>query len=282
MVEDAKAVDAAGIDATQVTQDVSYIGARLREKSTYGGMAVALSFAAALFHSSFPKVGNIDPQTLATAIEYLGLGIGTFIGIFLPEKGSPVGKINPLGMGAVLLAVMLCGGGGSPADAAPLPQPRPASVPASTTAPLTSTQVSQNPLLLVQQISTEDLQAALADAQAQVPPDQIGINCYQGLLNLKQNPALQLPSGQVPGVFTAIQKGRDLKTLLANIAAPNGPLSQLSIACAAWTQDNIGTLIAVGGAIGLVANPAGATALAGAAVPNLIAQISAFLAAVPK
>lgn len=147
---------------------------------------------------------------------------------------------------------------------------------------LTAAQVQQNPLVLLQQIATTDLQAALADANAQTPPDTTGANCYQALITLKSNPAFALPSGAVPGVFTAVQKARDLKTQLANIAAPNGPLSQLNQGCAAWTQDNVATFIAIGGMVGLIASPAGATATASAAIATLPAQIAAFLAAIPK
>lgn len=152
----------------------------------------------------------------------------------------------------------------------------------ASTAPLTAAAVQQNPLVLLQQITTADLQAALADANAQTPPDTTGANCYSALLALKANPAFALPSGNVIGVFTAVQKARDLKTQLASIAAPNGPLSQLNQGCAAWTQDNVATFIAVGGMVGLVANPVGATGAATAAIATLPAQIAAFLAAIPK
>ncbi len=177
-------------------------------------------------------------------------------------------------------------------DAATLPVPKAASASA---AKLSATQVQQNPLVLLENIATSDLQAALADAQAQTCPataanatpqpcpDTVAANCYQALLNLKNNPALALPSGQVIGAFTAIQKGRDLKAMLANLASPTGPLANLNAACAAWTQDNVATLIAVGGAVGLVALPAGgATAAATGAVAAFNAQILGFLAAIPK
>jgi hypothetical protein len=62
------------------------------------------------------------------------------------------------------------------------------------------------------------------------------------------------------------------------LAAPNGPLANLNASCAAWNQDNLTTLINIGIAVGLVSNPAGATA----AVVSLPAQIAAFLAAMPK
>lgn len=175
--------------------------------------------------------------------------------------------------------------------------PLPAAKPATTTAPaakLTVTQIQQNPFVLLENIATADLQAALADANAQTCPatspsgtatpcpDTVGVNCYTALLALKSNPAFALPSGSIPGVFTAIQKGRDLKTQLANLVSPQGPLANLNAQCAAWTQDNIATLIAIGGAVGLVANPVGLTATVGGAAAGLPAAMAAFLAAIPK
>lgn len=112
MADDKKAAAAAAVAApinqVQVATEVSYLGARLREKNTYGGLAVALGIAAGLLHNYFPQIGSIDPNTLATALQYLGLGIGALIGIFLPEKGSPVGKINSFGMG-VLVFILAVG-----------------------------------------------------------------------------------------------------------------------------------------------------------------------------
>ena len=161
------------------------------------------------------------------------------------------------------------------------------SAPAATSAPsapakLTAAQIQQNPFVLLENLANADLTAALADANAQVPPDTVGANCYSALISLKSNPAFALPTGGVPGVFTAIQKGRDLKVQLANIVSPNGPLANLNAACAAWTQDNIATLIAIGGAVGLVANPVGLTATVGGAAAGLPAAMAAFLAAIPK
>jgi len=155
---------------------------------------------------------------------------------------------------------------------------------AATSAPakFTASQIQQNPFILLENLATADLTAALADANAQVPPDTVGANCYSALISLKSNPAFALPTGGVPGVFTAIQKGRDLKVQLANIVSPNGPLANLNAACAAWTQDNIATLIAIGGAVGLVANPVGLTATVGGAAAGLPAAMAAFLAAIPK
>jgi hypothetical protein len=52
-----------------------------------------------------------------------------------------------------------------------------------------------------------DVAAALADAQAQTPPDAVGISCWSTLQEVL--PLLQTPTGAVGAA--AIQKGRDLQ-----------------------------------------------------------------------
>jgi opacity protein-like surface antigen len=63
------------------TKEIGYIGARLREKSTYAGLAVLLGVFLGLYKGHI----NIDPTALAGALESIGIGIGTLIMIFLPE-----------------------------------------------------------------------------------------------------------------------------------------------------------------------------------------------------
>ncbi len=63
-------------------QEISYIGARLRERSTYAGLAVAVGFIVAMMK------GHIDPTALAGALESLGIGIGALIAIFLPDTAA--------------------------------------------------------------------------------------------------------------------------------------------------------------------------------------------------
>lgn len=77
---------------TDTTQDkISYIGARLREKSTYGGLAVAIGMLLPLLTKYFPQLADTNVATIVSALSDLGIGLGLFIGIFLPEKGSPAG-----------------------------------------------------------------------------------------------------------------------------------------------------------------------------------------------
>ncbi len=64
------------MDKNELTRDVSWIGARMREPSSYAGLAVILG---AVLHVS----GAGD---LAAALTSIGIGIGGLIAFFLPEK----------------------------------------------------------------------------------------------------------------------------------------------------------------------------------------------------
>jgi hypothetical protein len=152
-----------------------------------------------------------------------------------------------------------------------VPQPKPAA-----SKQLTTAAVQSNPLALIKTFTAEDLQAALADAQAQMPPDTAAATCYAALLTVVQsNVANPLPAG--PGIFQALQKARDAKAVLANLQSPTGPLAGLNNACAPLVLDAQNTLLMLGVNVGLVANPAGATA----ALAGLPAAVAAFLA-LPK
>jgi hypothetical protein len=108
----------------------------------------------------------------------------------------------------------------------------------------------------LQTFTVADLQTALADAQAQTPPDTTSALCYTALIPIVEagvnNP---LPAGL--GVFQALQKARDAKALLANIQSPNGPLAALNIACAPLVLDAQNTLIQLGIVGGTVAATGG-------------------------
>ena len=137
---------------------------------------------------------------------------------------------------------------------APPPKPRPAN-PASG-GPLSQSAAQQNPATVLQKFTLDDLQAALADAQAQNPPDTIAANCYTELITVVQSPAINpLPSG--PGAFQLFQKARDLKNLVAAMQSNNGPLQALNIACAPLVIDVQTTLIRLGVIGGAVAATGG-------------------------
>ncbi len=126
--------------------------------------------------------------------------------------------------------------------------------PAKAVAKVTIAQAQTNPLAVLQQFSIADLQAALADAQAN--NDVTTIPCWTALLagvQAQQAAAPALPAG----VFSAIQKTRDLKIQAANLLAANGPLANLNIACAPLLMDANATLAAFGIATGVVVGTGG-------------------------
>jgi hypothetical protein len=94
-----------------------------------------------------------------------------------------------------------------------------------------------------------DLQAASADAKAQVPPDITAAQCYDFLAQVV--PTIAGPaSGQTVGAFVAFQHARDLAN---GATAINGTLKSLNLACAPLvidTQTTINKLIILGAGIG--------------------------------
>jgi len=265
MADDVKTAPAKPtVDADGIKKSVSWFGARLREPSTYAGLAVLLT---AIFHLK-------DASAWSSAIESIGVGIGGVIAILLPEAKSTGKTATPAGVALLLLAAacgaLICCPG--LAEAAGVKAPAKPAV-----SQLTAVQVQQNPLALLRQFTVSDLEAALADANAQTPPDATAAACYKALLAVVQsNVANPLPAG--PGIFQALQKARDAKALIANLQSPTGPLADLNASCAPLVLDAQNTLLALGVSVGLVANPVGApVAIAG--VPGAVA---AFLAALPK
>ena len=64
-------------DPARIKHDVSYIGARLREPSTYNGFAILAGLVGYQF----------DPS-LGKALIALGIAIGGLLGVLLPENGK--------------------------------------------------------------------------------------------------------------------------------------------------------------------------------------------------
>lgn len=280
MADDVKA--ASTVDTAKVEQEVSWVGARLREPSTYAGLGLLLT---AIFHLS-------NATVLAGNIQTIGIGVGMVIGgvlaIILPEaKSKAVAGLIALFVVAAALA--------SPTPAfAQKPDklglrlafntPTKKSATASSTSSsstsasgqLTVQQVQTNPLLLITQFTTADLQAALADANAQTPPDTAGAACYTALLAVVSSPAAN-PLPSQAGIFEALQKARDAQAMLANLQSPNGPLASINTACAPIIMNAQNTLIGLGVAAGLIANPTGASA----ALAGIPAAVATFLA-LPK
>jgi hypothetical protein len=254
------------VDKENIEQDVSWLGARLREPSTYAGLGILL----AALH-----LGNVNDWV--SAVSSIGIGIGGIIAIVLPESsrrrsavpGGPSGNAVALLALCVASAVLLCAAPVMAANRIAPPKSRPA---LAGTRP-TVTQAQQNPLVVLQQFAVADLQAALADATAQTPPDTVAAACYTALIPFVQSQVQNpLPAGA--GVFQALQKARDAKAYLANIQSPTGPLAGLNSACAPLVLDVQNTLVTLGISVGVIANPAGAAATLG----GLPAAVAAFLA----
>ena len=121
-----------------------------------------------------------------------------------------------------------------------------------------SAQAQANPLLVVQQFTGDDLNAAIADAKAQNLLDTIAVNCYQALLPIVQG-GVANPLPASPGVFQALQKARDAQALLANMQSPTGPLAGVNAACAPLVLAAQNTLVQLGIMTGAVAAKIGLT-----------------------
>ena len=261
---------ASAIDQAKIKEDVSWIGARLREPSTYAGLAVLLGL-----------LGLHDVPDAVKDISEIGMGLGGLIAIFLPEVKKAVNGAKAVAQAAAATdrgqAVAIAALCVTAACAFVVP-----AIAANTAAPAkpkpavskpTVAQAQQNPLLVLQQFTVADLQAALADAQAQTPPDTVAVNCYTALIPFVQSQVQNpLPTGA--GVFQAVQKARDAKAYLANIQSPTGPLAGLSVACAPLVLDVQNTLVTLGVSVGVIASPAGAAAT----LAGLPAAVAAFLA----
>jgi len=118
-----------------------------------------------------------------------------------------------------------------------------------------------NPVLVIQKFTVDDLTAALADANAQTPPDAAAAQCYTALIPVVQsNIANPFPTGL--GGFQLLQKARDAKAVVANLQSPTGPLAALNMACAPLVLDVQNTLIQLGilgGAVAVAGPAAGLT-----------------------
>lgn len=148
-------------------------------------------------------------------------------------------------------------------------------------AKLTTQQVQQNPLVLLQQFTTNDLNNAIALAQAQTPPDTAAVACWQALLPVvaaAQNitsPSAGSGNPLQVGIATTIQDSRDAQALIASLQNPTtGPLAAVNNACAPVVVELQTTLAMLGIAGGVVAagGPA-ATATATAALQALLAAL---------
>jgi hypothetical protein len=274
------------IDAQKTEQEISWLGARLREKSTYAGLTVAVSLALPFLAKFVPALADANAAQIVNDISAIGIGVGGLIAIVMPEKGSAkaiafmLAIAGALAFGQPAHAQAIGTVSGAPTihhvrhrahAAAPLPARAIYDSAAAPGKPSVA-QAQQNPLLVLQQFTVADLQAALKDAQSQTPPDTTAASCYTALIPFVQSQAQNpLPAGA--GIFQALQKARDAKAYLANIQSPTGPLAGLNQACAPLVLDVQNTLLTLGVSVGVIANPAGAAAT----LTGLPAAVAAFL-----
>lgn len=177
------------------------------------------------------------------------------------KKVPETAKIASMLVIAIGLAIFACGQASAQNTRMPAAKPKPAAVAAAPAGKVTMNQVQANPIALIQKFTVSDLQAALADAQGQTPPDTVAAACYTALIPVVQSGvANPLPSG--PGLFQAVQKARDAKALLANLQSPTGPLAELNQACAPLILDAQTTLIQLGVMTGAVVGTGGIGGLA--------------------
>lgn len=157
----------------------------------------------------------------------------------------------------VLAACLLAGPAFAAPKAVPVPPARPAPQvlwdPLHLFSPGTTPQT--NPVTALQQFTVADLQAALADAQAQTPPDTTAANCYTALIPIVQtNVKNPLPSGM--GGFQAFQKARDLITNASQIQS-SFTGGALNTACAPLVLSAQNTILMLATQVGVkIAMPA--------------------------
>jgi hypothetical protein len=101
-----------------------------------------------------------------------------------------------------------------------------------------------DPFSVLRTFTVNDLQAALDDANAQVPPDTIAATCYAALIPLVS--AAQSPLPGKLGVFLALQKTRDVVNKVSQVQANIGPIADAKNKCAAVVLDTQNFLLRLG------------------------------------
>lgn len=67
-------------------QEISWVAARLKEKSTYAGLAGVVSLLMLLASKYFPYLANTDSAEVVSYISMIGIGVGGLLAIVFPEK----------------------------------------------------------------------------------------------------------------------------------------------------------------------------------------------------
>jgi hypothetical protein len=252
------------MDQAEVKKDVTWLGARLREPSTYLGLGMLL----AALHVA-------DASSWASALTSIGLGLGGIIGVLLPEgRAAPMkpAMTNPttsaIAIGIIVFALAAAVG---PALAqeprtggAQVKLPKLTGNPIQDFKPQTSGGTSeQNPLANL----TDDVLAKLladftyAAARADATKNTVTAPCWHAwvtLLTAQQAPLKDAAGNPLTRPDPHLVVDAELASELINQLQPN---SDLSIACAPTlqaSQRNISTLVGAvlsGGALGLFKLP---------------------------
>jgi hypothetical protein len=281
---------APAIDQQRVEAEISWVGARLREPSTYAGLS-SLAAAAALFH----LIPSGDGAALVKYVTMIGMGVGGLIAILLPEKGSAKLKAaNTTSAGpnissaavlilAVALAALLSATSAMAQPKLKLPIPLPAPRPAVTApVPLPADPLADF-MTQLENVKAETLSAVIADVQAAdadasilvtpaipadptaTPPtpaiaavvrDPISHACYPALVQfLQSTPTFQPPTGKLVGV-QLFQRKRDF---VAQLKA--GLPTYLKLGCAPLLGDEVTSFISIMAMVGVKVLPAGIAAI---------------------
>src|SRR5690242_19676895 len=157
---------APAVDQQKVEAEISWIGARLREPSTYAGLS-SLVAAATLFH----LIPSGDGTDLVKYVTMIGMGVGGLIAILLPEAASrrPQAPGPNISSVAIIVLALALAGLVLPVSAhaqlrlkplIPLPQPKPAEVLAAPADPLGD---FMNQL---EKVKADTIAAVIADIEA--------------------------------------------------------------------------------------------------------------------
>lgn len=317
MTDTQGAAKAALANKQDVEQEISWLGARLREKSTYAGLTVIVSMALPFVAKYVPVLGDANAASIVNDISMVGVGIGGLIGVFCKEKGSAAIVLLALALGTLAMPLS--------AQAQPkhLAPPRPAAAASQQSQQqMTAQQIQRDPLAFLRQFSIKDIQNAILLAQAQNPPDTTALQCWNGLLPIVQNlslisaqnggtatPATATPASSSsttsatsssasssatpvtpapignplqPGAATFVQDARDAAALAQSLQSANGPLATLNQACAPLVVsiNTTLTLLGIQGGIAIAGGPAAAGA-GGVAATGVVAALQQLLANLP-
>jgi hypothetical protein len=216
------------------------------------------------------KAHGVAPQSASTATASNALVASVNDNKVLPLAGGAVKIASALLMGFILFqAIPAMAQTKTVAKAAVASTTKLTTV--ASTAKLTTAQAMANQVALIQAFTVSDLQAALADAQVQSPPDTVSASCYSALIPIVQSTvANPLPASL--GGFQALQKARDFQNLVASLQSQNGPLAPLVTACAPLILSVQNVILGLGLKAGLVS---GTMLSGGLALPIALPAIGA-------